>query len=66
MWTKVQKSKMSPTSRAGPSLEGHARSGRLSKPAEQCLGDRLTLELPPFSHSGGLRGSEWHNAVSPA
>lgn len=47
-------------------LEGHACSGRLSKLAERCLSDSLTLELPPFSHSGGPHGSEWHNEVSPA
>lgn len=28
-------------------LEGCARGGRLAKPAEWCLGDSLTLELPP-------------------
>lgn len=41
-------------------------SGGLSKPAEWRLGDSLALELPPFSHLGGLRGSEWHSGASPA
>lgn len=38
-----------------------------SFPSRQCgaLVTALILWLTPISHSGGLRGSEWHSAASP-
>lgn len=47
MWTKVQKSKVSPTPHTGPG--GTCRSGA-SQPAEQCLGD--SLARPPSATQG--------------
>lgn len=64
-WTKVWKSKISPTPHAGPQRDVPAVAG-LPHRQSGCLSDSLTLGFPPISHLGGLRGSEWHNEVSPA
>lgn len=64
MWTKVQKSKLSPTPHAGPWRAVPAVAGF---PSWQS-GASVTPNswLLPLSHLRGLHGSEWHSGVFPA